>query len=159
MEVAMIRSISLLGILGILIFAGCVSEPKENPEGKYGAPIPKQTSTTISDLYRNQGMHINNQVIVSGSIKSISEQLGISTFELTSGTDVVRCSFEGTKLPKSLEGKNATVIGTLVVIQISSEKGRQPGGEYTFSADPSGGSYKEELRIDVKGLQLMQNDK
>jgi len=155
----MLRAFHIIIAFCILTSASCVSEPKENPQGKYGIEVPKQTSITISDLLKNQGQYINNQVIVSGSIKSISEQVGITTFLLTSGTDEIKCSFEDVKLPKSLEGKNATVVGMLVTVQVSSEKGRQPGGEYTFSADPGSTSYKEEFRIDVKGLQIMQNAK
>ena len=145
--------------LSILIFAGCIQEPVENPEGKYGSSVDQSKQSVLSDILSKEGVYLNREIVVSGVISELSEQLNITTFTLTSGSDKIKCSFENMKLPKSLEGQNALVQGSLVYIQVASQAGRQPGGENVFAADPTGGSYKEELRLKVKGFQIIKQAK
>jgi len=141
--------------LSILMFMGCIQEPVENPEGKYGTPVDTKKGVALRDILDDKGMYLNHEIVIKGQISSINEQVGITTFEIIDN-GILKCATEKFKLPKSLDKKIVFVQGILKEIQVSSKKGRDVGGEYTLGADPLGSSYQEELRLDVTGIQVAE---
>lgn len=147
------RGIILFIHISLFFLCGCSSGTPENPEGKYGSEVNIQKVVPIRTVLADKGLYLNHEIIVKGTISTINEQLGITTFEINDN-GVIKCTTEKFKLPKSLEGKVVYVQGMLKEIQVAGKKGRDIGGEYTFAADPLGSSHQEELRLEVTGLQV-----
>ena len=147
---------SVFILIIFLIQMGCISGMTENPEGKYGSTVDSKSAIPLNEITASKGQYLNHEITIAGKITSINEQVGITTFEITGNGEKIKCSTEATKLPKSLEGKDVFVVGILKEIQVSSKKGRDVGGEYSFAADPLGSGYEDELRLEVKGLQVSE---
>jgi hypothetical protein len=147
------RSSFIICLILSLVATACTSGPPENPDGKYGSDVPVKEAITMTEVISRQGQYLDHKVVVTGEIIKVDDFSG-AWFDLKSGSDTVRCSIADFNIPQSLTGKKICVTGTLSVVQVATEKGRDPGGEYTFSADPSSAKYKDELRIEVEGIQV-----
>ena len=138
----------------LMLNLACVTGPPENPDGKYGKEVPQGNGLSLAQILPKQGQYIDREIVIFGEIVEVDTLSG-SWFDLKSGKDVIRCNIRDFGLPQSCVGKQAYAYGELTTVQVASETGRDPGQEYTFAADPSGASYKDELRLKIKGVKIV----
>ncbi|MBV6479820.1 MAG: hypothetical protein HGGPFJEG_02616 [Ignavibacteria bacterium] len=118
----------------------------------YGKDYDQSMSViTFDDLMKNAEQHNGKVVVVKGDVSEVCQKMGC-WMTMTDGTNTVRVkTLHEFFLPKDIAGRNAVVVGTFNITEISEDDAKH------YNEESSNPKNSDEIKGTQKGFEIDAN--